>query len=56
MPLSGIFILQQVIAGKKILDALESDRLKNVSVTVLNSLYLWLLTREMGKSLLTRLL
>ena len=38
IPLPGIFIFKQVIVGKKILDALGSDRLKNNSVTVLNSL------------------
>lgn len=38
IPLPGIFIFKQVIVVKKILDALGSDRLKNNSVTVLNSL------------------
>lgn len=38
IPLPGIFIFKQVILGKKVLDALGPDRLKNNSVTVLNSL------------------
>lgn len=50
IPLSGIFVLKQVVVGEKILDALKSDRLKNDSVTVLNSLYLQLLIREMGET------
>lgn len=42
IPLPGIFIFKQVILGKKVLDALGSDRLKNNSVTVLNSLVAYL--------------
>ena len=38
IPLPVIFIFKQVIVGKKILDALGSDRIKSNSVTVLNSL------------------